>query len=66
MTMATEKDGRERLPVLAQSVGFRGARRCPELGAKPTCRLNARTSHFDPTRTFYPNGWPLVPTELVF
>ena len=33
-------------PFLAQSVGFRGARPCPELGAKATCRLNARTSHF--------------------
>jgi hypothetical protein len=25
---------------------LRGARPCPELGVKPTCRLNARTSHF--------------------
>ncbi len=25
--------------------------RCRLLGLKPTCRLNARTSHFDPERT---------------
>ena len=30
---------------------LRGARPCPELGVEPTCRLNARTSHFDPERT---------------
>src|ERR1700722_5643250 len=35
--------------VSAQSVSLRGARTCPELGVKPTCRLSARTSHFDPT-----------------
>ena len=29
---------------------LRGARPCPELGVEPTCRLNARTSHFDPKR----------------
>jgi CheY-like chemotaxis protein len=33
---------------VAQSVSLRGARPRPELGVKPTCRLNARTSHFDP------------------
>src|SRR3977135_2288423 len=27
-------------------------RPCPELGLKPTCRLNARTSHFDPKEAF--------------
>ena len=37
----------ERL-LLAQSVSLRGARLCPELGVKPTCRLDARTSQFDP------------------
>jgi hypothetical protein len=40
-----------RLPLMAQSVSLRGARPCPELGVKPTCRLNARTSQFDPERT---------------
>ena len=39
-------------PLLAHSVSLRGARPCPELGVKPTCRLNARTSQFDPERTF--------------
>jgi hypothetical protein len=34
--------------MMAQSVSLPGARTCPELGAKPTCRLYARTSHFDP------------------
>jgi hypothetical protein len=38
-------------PLLAQSVNLRGARPCPELGAKPTCQLHARTSQFDPNRT---------------
>src|SRR5216117_2774320 len=37
-----------RLPVLAQSVNLRSVRPRPELGVKPTSRLNARTSHFDP------------------
>src|SRR5450631_3213071 len=37
---------------VAHTVSQCGARPCPELGAKPTCRLNARTSHFDPSRTF--------------
>ena len=37
--------------LLAQSVSLRGARTCPELGVKPTCRLNARTSQFDPFPT---------------
>ena len=35
-------------PVLAQSVSLRGARPCPELGVKPTCRLQVQTSQFDP------------------
>lgn len=39
------------LPLLAQSVSLRGAGPCPLSGAKPACRLNARTSHFDPKRT---------------
>ena len=34
--------------MVAQSVSLRGARPCPELGVKPTCRLNAETSEFDP------------------
>jgi hypothetical protein len=37
-------------PLLAQSVSLRCARLCPELGVKPTCRLDARTSQFDPNR----------------
>ena len=32
---------------MAQGVSLRDARPCPELGAKPTCRLNARASQFD-------------------
>src|SRR3979411_443382 len=35
-----------------QSVSLRGARPCLALGVKPTCRLNARTSQFDPKGTF--------------
>jgi hypothetical protein len=35
--------------LLSQSVSLRGARPCPELGVKPTCRLNAGTSQLDPT-----------------
>jgi hypothetical protein len=45
-------------PKVAQSVSLRGARPCPELGVKPTCRLNARTSQFDPKRT------PLCPVQV--
>ena len=37
--------------MLAQSVNLRSVRPRPELGVKPTSRLNARTSHFDPERT---------------
>ena len=37
---------------MAQSVSLRGARPCPELGVKPTSRLNARTSQFDPQETW--------------
>lgn len=44
-----------RFLLLAQSVSLRGARPCPELGVKPTCRLNARTSHFDPIQTWAAN-----------
>jgi hypothetical protein len=36
---------------LAQSVNLRSVRPRPELGVKPTSRLNARTSQFDPFRT---------------
>jgi len=35
-----------RLRILAQSVSLPGARTCPELEVKPTCRLNARSSQF--------------------
>jgi hypothetical protein len=31
---------------MAQSVNLRSVRPRPELGVKPTCRLNARTSQF--------------------
>jgi hypothetical protein len=37
---------------LAQSVNLRSVRPRPELGVKPTSRLNARTSQFDPKPTF--------------
>jgi hypothetical protein len=33
---------------MAQSVNLRSVRPRPELGVKPTSRLNARTSQFDP------------------
>jgi hypothetical protein len=33
---------------VAQSVNLRSVRLRPELGVKPTSRLNARTSQFDP------------------
>ena len=38
-------------PDLAQSVNLRSVRSRPESGVKPTYRLNARTSQFDPTET---------------
>jgi hypothetical protein len=41
---------------MAHSVSYCDARPCPELGVRPTCRLNARTSHFDPERTKQPSG----------
>jgi hypothetical protein len=44
-------EGASRCRILAQSVSLRGLRLCPELGVKATCRLNARTSEFDPKRT---------------
>src|SRR3954454_9684924 len=37
--------------MLAQRFSLCGARLCPELGVKPTCRLNARTYHCAPQRT---------------
>ena len=36
---------------MAQSVNLRSVRPRPELGVKPTSRLNARTSQFDPEQT---------------
>jgi hypothetical protein len=36
---------------MAQSVSLRGARLCPELGVKPTCRLHVQTFQFDPQET---------------
>ncbi len=39
--------------LLAQNVSLRDARPCPELGVKPTCRSNARTSQFDPQQTIW-------------
>jgi putative ABC transport system substrate-binding protein len=44
---------------MAQNVSFRGAWPCPELGVKPTCRLNARISQFDPKRTYRTVRQPL-------
>jgi hypothetical protein len=38
-------------PFLAQSVSLRSVRPRPELGVKPTSRLRARSSEFDPKRT---------------
>jgi hypothetical protein len=43
-------------PLMAQSVCLHDARPCPELGLKPTCRSNARTSQFDPKRTIFKGG----------
>src|SRR5450755_4650786 len=45
--------------LLAQSVSLRDARRCPELGVKPTGGMNARISQFDPDGP--DRAWPFDP-----
>jgi hypothetical protein len=49
--MYEPRRARCRCLFLAQSVSLPGARPCPELGVEPTCRLDARTSQVDSTRT---------------
>jgi hypothetical protein len=57
---------------MAHSVSLRGETSCPELGAKPTCRLHVQTSQFDPYATSaVTNGnaleagfWPLSKSLL--
>jgi len=46
-----QRAGAQRLSALAHSVSYCVAKPCPKSGVKPTCRLDARTSQFDPTET---------------